>query len=689
MKHPHKTLCSALAVLLIFLVGTLPLTAQLPGEEEAVEPPVEYTMTDWTAAQVLDEYVRLTGRTILRAQNLPQLQVNFITSEPLDREEAIVALESLLALNGIAVVELGDKFMKAVVVNGVEGQAPELLVGEGLLERKPSQKIYARLFHATYIPSQDLINLIKPFRSIPAEPVDFPKTNSFLVTDSLANLQRIQELINRIDVPSDPTEKVRFFQLQRVSAVDLRSRLETLRQGALEKYLGSNTIFEADERTNQLIAITHPSNMEIIENLVEQLDIDVAPLTRSEVYIVKHADAKNVADLIRQVIEGQQSAREQDRDVDTPTAGGERTPQTPQGQQPQNIVEAALGNLEGAALQFSKYVTIVADERSNSIVAYGTPSDLTQIEELIEKIDVLLALVRIEVVIAEVTLTHDQVRGIDSFNITLDPSRLLDTVGEYEFGVQSAQTTRLGSPFNIQGSLRGFSLQTVFDTAKRDNNVRILQHPNITATHNQEASIVVAQSRPIITSTTSELQNPDAVRSQVDFRDIGIELTVTPLIGSNGMIQMEIEQIVESVIDFVEIDGNQQPVIGKREAKSFISVSDQEVIILGGLQETSDSTTESRIAFFGQLPVIGPLFGGRSEEGTRRELVIFIKPFILNPNPEDRTDEPGKNFILGEGKKMRDLKTRQMVDEYFEEEFFAPTPEPEPEEKDLRRGPRR
>ena len=174
-----------------------------------------------------------------------------------------------------------------------------------------------------------------------------------------------------------------------------------------------------------------------------------------------------------------------------------------------------------------------------------------------------------------------------------------------------------------------YSINTLLNTARRNTEVTILSTPTLVTTHNQEASINVAESRPVITATQSDNFGSPSLRSSVQFRDIGIELIVKPLIGPNGIIQMEIDQKVESVVDTVSIDGNDQPIIGKRQAKSFLSVADQELIVLGGLQQIDNTKIRGRMTFLGEIPLLGKLFRSRADEQTKRELLIFIRPEIL------------------------------------------------------------
>jgi general secretion pathway protein D len=170
-----------------------------------------------------------------------------------------------------------------------------------------------------------------------------------------------------------------------------------------------------------------------------------------------------------------------------------------------------------------------------------------------------------------------------------------------------------------------------------------LSAPRIVVSHNEEGIINVSRSQPIITSSTDFNNSSGTSRSSVEYRDIGIQLTVTPLIGADGTVQMVVEQTVENIVDTVSIDGNSQPVIGVREATSTVSVQDGEIVVLGGLQENSGGDSKSYFPLVGRLPVIRSVFGGSTEDYSRSEIIIFIRPTVLN-NPE-QTGKLSREYI--------------------------------------------
>ncbi|WP_309385479.1 secretin N-terminal domain-containing protein [Cerasicoccus frondis] len=646
--------------------GSEPTTAQ-PAQE------VELIMVDMELNDVLLNLEQLTKKPIIRSQSLPAVKINFNGQGPMSKDEAILVIKSLLALNGVIVTDLGQGLIKAVPAAGASGataQVPEFIHGS-TLGLPPSQAYYTKFFKFNYLDAEkEGTVVVQSLSSGGIQPVVFPKNNALLVTDMLVNLQRMEEVLETADMPDYDNERIFFFNLKHIKAPDLAQRLTKLTTGTsgIARYFNNNTTFEADERTNQLIAITHPSNKVILENLIAELDKDVEPITSSEVFYIKHAQATEIDSLLEEVITGQQNARNKSESADK---NKQQSPESntavgPGGQDalaadaaPMPSPDSGLVVAElGKNLQFSDFVTVVADERSNSIVAYGTKSDLIQIGRLIEQIDVLLAQVYIEVLIAEVTLTDNSASGFSEFS--LEGSAVTSNLTA-STAVNQGQLS--AAPFSIDVSLNPDTFEAVLRTAAENTNIRILSVPNIVTTHNQEANVNVSQSQPIITSSVTNLtsNNTDGTTSNdVQYRDIGIQLTVKPLIGSNGIIQMEIEQIVENVVDTTPINGTDQPIIGKREATSFVSVSDGQVIVLAGLQSTQFNTSDGKLWIIGDIPIIGDLLNPESETNERRELMIFIRPTVYF-GPEDAHKHAQK--IIGHLDNGSDVSTFLQTDD--------------------------
>lgn len=625
--------------------------------------------------EVLEMLENFTRKPILRQQTLPTVKITFFSQEALTRGEAITAIESLLALNGIAITTLGEKFLKAVPSSIIKTQVARTWEGS-TLGAEPTQRIYEKLFELDFLTAQEAVALIQPLMSQGA-PIAFDKSNRILVTDALVNLQRLERLLPTLDKPSALRTEMLFFELENLDAENVVQRLQQLAQGPLRRQFENNTTFEADERTNQIIVFTHPSNTGLITQLMERLDIDVAPQTATEVYSIRYADATELVNIIEQIVTGQREVR-QETSGDANNANARRQA----AQRRQNNETVAAARAEATNLQFSDFLTIVPDERANTIVASGTNNDLRYLEQLIAEIDTLLAQVRIEVVITDVSLTKDDARGIDTFGFAYNASgageafNLSENTGTSQKQANPGNFYGVTFPEGITWGPGGFGIEAVLNAVEQNSNAEVLSAPTIVTTHNKEAVVSVGEERPVITGVTTSNVS-DTTQEQVQFRDIKLELKVTPLIGSNGVVQMEIEQQIQNVLREVIINENPQPVVGTRNATSYVSVRDGDLIVLGGLQSLDVSETKNRMAILGKLPVLGDLFSRNTDSYNRNELLIFLRPSIIRDSDDADRDANELIDVLEGSEKLRD---------YLNEGTFRGSgKEPEPEKKPVPR----
>lgn len=525
------------------------------------------------------------------------------------------------------------------------------------------------------VQTADLSSEFSPFASVIAD----QRANALLAYGTPDDLERIAQIVQEMDISVDPLTSSEVFKLtyaqsnvlvnilnqiirgqqraiQRVASVSRHIRVpgtdDTIRvsEGQDPLQFSPYVTLVADRRSNSIIAYGTPDDLAQISQLVSQTDTEVAPYTRSEVISIRHGEATNVVRTLNTLISSQQRIHEREAtlrrmyqrddngrlrdDMPFPEIDLEQPITTPD-----EFIETVREQFidpsrqEEMGLQFSPFVSIVADDRSNSVVAYGTEFDLQQINHLIEKIDIVLPQVRIEVVIAEVLLADNQVSGLSSFGINYRMPFDPQNPGIGDIGIQTEAPAFDGGSdpaFSSSLTLSAFSLQSIFNVAQKDRSVKVLSAPTIVTTHNRLATINVGEARPIVTSTTSTLASADlATRSTIEFRDIGIELRVRPLIGPGSHIQMQIEQVVDTVIGTQQIERITQPIISTRRASSFISVRDQEVIVLGGLQSVDYINQDEKVWLLGDLPVLGGLFRPNIGKQEVRELIIFIKPYIV------------------------------------------------------------
>ncbi|MCE2862802.1 MAG: type II secretory pathway, component PulD [Opitutaceae bacterium] len=571
---------------------------------------------------------QLTGRMIIRPQQLTTATYNLKIKSPVTKAEAIVAIETSLALNGIGLSPLGDKYLKVINLQVVKQEAPELITGSAFSQPatgKPAAKIFQLEFARAQEVQAQIAGSLNPLYG---GAVVLQNANALLITDSISNLQRAELLLQTIDKPFTSGTKPKFYQLRDAKASDLVNKLRGIITGPLQQQMGTATSYSADDRTNQIILITDPRQHAFFDDLIERLDRKADPNTRTEVIYLKHAKATDVVNVLSKIISGTTTALQRQGSASV-RPGQTPTPATPAAPAAPTVVSATnAANAEGAN-EFSALMTVVNDDRSNAVVVFGTADDIRLVRALIDKLDIVLPQVRIEVVIAEVTLDDQSASGISALGLKVDGDKLIgfsgSTVGA---SVSNGTIKRPGAtgPLDLAAEI---SINTT--PRKRQNSITTV--PTVVTSHGKQAKFFNGETRPVVTGTIQSAAGVStglASSSTVTQQQIGTTLTVTPFIGVDGAVQLDMVQAVEDVTGEVLVDQNKQYVIGRRESTNYVSAKSGDIIVIGGFRKNSKLSSSSR---FGPIPIIGDLLGSRSKGDTASELVFFVRPVVLANNP--------------------------------------------------------
>ena len=644
LRLPRLWLASSLFAVSGLLAQTPPPGAAkpaAPAAPKANDNMVDsFKLSEGDIDSVLVSLENLTGRTIVRPGQLPTASYSLKITRPIPKDELVIALETILELNGVSVSPMGERFLKVTALSQAKSEAPEMIIGSSL-DLPPSGKIATKIFELTFLRTSEFVPQIQSFMTpgIGGGLVPLEKANVVMVTDSLENIQKIERLLQAVDQPRQSTLTPKFYALRNgAKASDVVSKIHSMLTGPAANQLRSTTSYTPDDRTNQIILIADSREYPLFDALIQQLDIKSDPFTRMEVIPLKHGDAKDVATLLSALISGQNAATQK------AASQSVRPGQIAPAPAPAANVPAAAAKEEGSgSSEFSSFITVQPDERTNSVVVSGTFDDIRLIKGIVEKIDVLLAQVAIQVVIAEVTLTDKDQDGLNALGLTVGTApnggtSITGAVGSVAGWTFGPVVTAAGGTTAAAGGINPLNFLATLQTLGDKHKVRILQQDTITTTHNKQATFMVTEQKPVLTGTTgvplasTSIGGSFATSSQVSYKDIGITLKVTPLIGDDGKIQLNIDQIVDDDEGSVLIDGNQQPIIGHREATAFINVTDGEMAVLGGLQSSGLSVDKGKLGLLFEIPILSNLLGARDRELTRTELLLFIRPHVIRPD---------------------------------------------------------
>jgi type II secretion system protein D len=291
---------------------------------------------------------------------------------------------------------------------------------------------------------------------------------------------------------------------------------------------------------------------------------------------------------------------------------------------------------------------VFADEITNSLIILATPGDYSFIEETIKRLDIMPRQVVIEGLVAQVTLsdnlsfgvswslkTNADITNIKPFNkdINLDGNVFSIPQG-------SKLDNTAGDGFTFVATDPTGIVRARLTAALATSKAKVLAAPHILVSDNREARIQVGSQVPLATSTSTAIPTSGTVTesttvtSTIQYKDIGIILTVKPQINDSGLVSLELTQEISSVGKPATIAGQDFSSIDKTETTTNLVAQDGETIIIGGLIREDATKQKNGIPLLSKIPLIGSLFSYTSNTLDRTELIILLTPRVIKNQKE-------------------------------------------------------
>jgi general secretion pathway protein D len=473
--------------------------------------------------------------------------------------------------------------------------------------------------------------------------------NALIISDHASNIERMVEIIRRID--SAESEEVEVVQLKHAWVGDVVKTLEQLTPvetggaagagGAARRPAAGNIRVRvvAEERTNRLILRGEKQARMRVKALLVDLDRPAENSGATQVIYLRHAEAEKVAEILRGLITGQVAAKSSSR-ATTGSVGARPTAAAG--------VSPVMG---GASSANTGDVTIQADDTLNALIVRAAPADMAEIRNIVDQLDVRRAQVLIEAAFVEISGDAaeavgvqwgygDADKGIAGTNYGVGDmvplSNIVQAVrssgGSGEGGSGSSSSTvnlpagitLAGADFGSDGKVR---FAAVIQALESNANSNLLSTPSIMTLDNEEAEIIVGENVPFVTGTTVGADNSNPFQT-VERKDVGLTLKVTPQINDGEVVRLQLEQEVSAVKD-AATRGTTDIVTTKRSVKSVILANDGQVIVTGGLIADDINKSMQKVPLLGDIPLIGALFRARAETVNKRNLLLFLQPTII------------------------------------------------------------
>jgi type II secretory pathway component GspD/PulD (secretin) len=572
-------------------VATPPAT-NAPAEDEEIIPEGVIDWTDANLNQILKIYQELVHRTIIRAGGLPAVAgVAVKTATPITRKEEIQLLDKILALNGIAMINIGDKFVVATPAAAASGEA------QAWDRRDPAEfppmggQYVTRILQTTNAKPSELAQVIQLFVSgrVPNPITAIDSSQMLVLRDYSENVKRMLEMIKQLDI-SVPAEFVsEVIMIKYAKAGEIASALNSLSGGG-----GSTTVGGARGSTRQTTGGPRGG-----------VPGAVMPGAMPGV----------------------------------PAAGNPSSPATFSDRLNQIIRRAATAT--SGDMQILGQTRIISDERTNSLLIFAWRQDMEMIKDIISKLDVVLPQVLIESIIIDVALNDSHSLGLSY--LQTQPTKLggnnsfngvggLNNVGFLTPGVFSAVTNSsgsLGSGLSYLGKF-GQGVDVTLTALASDSSVKVIQRPSIMTFHATKAHFQVGTTVPMVSSTYYGGGYAGGPSSSYQQQFVGIDLSVTPYINPDGLVVMEIDESINDLAGTTAIVGvGNVPNTSQRVLSSEVAVRDRETIVLGGYIHSSTDYNKSGMPILKDIPLVGPLFTTSSKSKARSELMVLMRPTVL------------------------------------------------------------
>lgn len=409
-----------------------------------------------------------------------------------------------------------------------------------------------------------------------------------------AEISRAIKIVNMLDVPRAYGRQIRLIEFAHISPIEGIEQIEKLLlEDGMQVSKEGDASFVPIPRINAFVA--YAASEKIIDRITfwaNKIDVPIAGDERQYfVYKPKFAKAEDMLDSISTLLTGRNEVAKSN------TKSEGRTKESGTG-----------------AIKFS------LDKQQNALIFYTTNDEYRLVESLMKKMDVLPGQVILDVTILEVTLDDSMSSGIDW---------LYSNAG----APSSPNTLSLKGSGSIVAQVFSGNWQADINLNESRKDSRVLSRPYLIVRDGESASITSGDQVPIITQTVENVGDNNSVSNSVQYRSTGVNVSITPIINSQGVISLSISMSVSNAQP-LSGGGVSSPTITNRAITTEILSADGQTVALGGLIQETKTDGDNGVPGLSSIPLLGNLFKNKSDSVGRTELMMLITTKIVNNSSE-------------------------------------------------------
>jgi general secretion pathway protein D len=670
---------------------------------------------------ILDLYERLSGKHLIRDANLDGVPPVSMNATGLSKEETLKLIEEVLLLNGVAIIPVDEHDMKVVTVGTNKNPRSEgVKIYANAVDLPSDDQVVSYYMPLDYITPQEasgIFTQVAPVHSYGAY-VPAPSAQAVVLTENVSVIRQLIALKELIDAPPARVAS-EWIQLNRADsdkvadimnkmlgigptgapaapaagpggAVIVPASLGNTEPLSNEHNLISGTAqIISDPRSNRLLVITRPVNMPFLEQMIGQLDLSdifMMPQRRPLKYVLAQDILPALEEALAQGKDEEDQAKKDQTTAQTQTRPGGQT-----GAQAQTT--SAAGASSGASGTGGSSITspltaptendvptvltigntkLMADNRSNSIIVFGSPEVISRVFNMIDQLDQKPLQVYLATVIGELTVSEGEEFGIDILQkfqhigqgglatSNLNSSAALGSSGSAAVPEPSSLLTSTGFPLlsglNVYAAI-GSTLDAYVRALETTDRFKIISRPSVYTANNKLATIANGQQVPVPSSTTSGFTGTSsqlATTSSIAYENVLLDLEIIPLINASHEVTLQIRQTNNTLGANINISGNEVPTINTQEINTEVTVPNKATVVIGGLIKDDTTRDTSGVPLLSDIPVLGYLFKDTTKNKERDELIIMIEPSVIETDADQ--------IAVNEQEKQRTILGREAVE---------------------------
>ena len=583
-------------------------------------------------------------------------KVTLQTFNKIPVEDLYSVLEQILALNNVAVVRSGN-FYRFLQAPDAAKKPMSIHIGDDP-NIPDKERMIIQIIPLQHISVESMKKIISPLLTTNASFIEIPETNNLMMIEMAYNVRRIIKVVQALDIDKLASSDIQLYKLRNADSEVLVQELEEVFSSmGYKEALGDSLSFLSLSRLNSVLVVNaFDKILPTIEFWINRLD---QPISEGDVstfvYYVQNGDAIALAGLLNGIFQDQgESANTTPNTSAGSTATTKIKANVSGAATTSTSTNPVVQTTDGLSNDFEGEIIILPDPDTNSLIIRTSPRNYPAILALIDKLDLFPQQVLIEVLIVDLDIDESTAAGLEiafqgsagsttvkggSSSSTTKAGTLGTALGAGTASLLAGGSFIIGDPDKLIAQLKLFA---------SDSKTNILSNPILVTSDNKAATISITNEIPIEQEAQIPSGGGSVVTSTVEFRSVGIKLDITPKINADNYITLKISQEISSR----GADVGNQPSFNTRLVNTEVVLKDNQVLVMGGLMQTTTTDTVSGIPILKDLPYIGKLFGSESTSLNKTELMIFITPHVIS-NSED------SEFVTRQFKKrLSNLKSR-------------------------------